>query len=244
MWYVVQTISGEEQKCLEVCERKLDTSSYNKMFIPKYIAKIHYQKQWHNRLNRLFPGYFFIDTEQIDTVSAALQDVQRFTKVLRNAETIAPITKEEQSFLESMMDEDYIVRYSEGFLIGDKVYITEGPLRNQSGLIYKIDRHRRLAYLRINLFGRETPVEVGFSAVAKLTEEEFSDIKQHNIEFYNQEDTLDLENQVKVLSGVFEGMTGMLLCVDEKRDEYTVLMELFGSEPSRVVFHKNDIQIM
>lgn len=49
--------------------------------------------------------------------------------MLKDGDTVSPIRKDEQDFLALMMDADHIVQYSEGFLIGDEVYITSGPLK-------------------------------------------------------------------------------------------------------------------
>ena len=44
-----------------------------------------------------------------------------------------------------------------------------------------MDRHRRIAILDVNIFGRRTPVEVGFGAFAKVTDEQWEQIRQNNI---------------------------------------------------------------
>ncbi len=61
---------------------------------------------------------------------------------------------------------------SEGFLIGDEVYITSGPLRKIPGWIKSVDRHRRTAKMEIPIFGRRTPIEVGMGTIARVSEEE------------------------------------------------------------------------
>ena len=44
MWYVIHTVSGMEQKCLQQCGIHLDRDAYNEMFIPRYIAQKHFKK--------------------------------------------------------------------------------------------------------------------------------------------------------------------------------------------------------
>lgn len=74
MWYVVQTISRQEQECLAVCRAKIDPSLYKEMFVPIYIDKMRFQKQWHDVKKVLFPGYFFVDTENIRDVAELCLD--------------------------------------------------------------------------------------------------------------------------------------------------------------------------
>ena len=275
MWYVIQTTSGQEQDCLAVCRAKMDPSLYKEMFVPLYIDKMHFRKQWHDVKKVLFPGYFFVDTGNVDAVMKELSHIDRLTKVLRNAEKIAPIQKKEKEFLRGMMNEEYIVECSKGFIIGDRVCITEGPLRNHYGFIRKVDRHRRIAKLEINFFGRMTPVEVGLEIVARLSEEQFEKLKKDRLETYastrisseagvSSGTKSSVENEilsgdkdsaetkilakteilagetVKVKSGVFAGMQGILLNTNEEKDEWRVRIELF-EHPTEVVFSKEEI---
>ena len=273
MWYVVQTMAGQEQDCLAVCRARIDPSLYKEMFVPLYIDKMRFQKQWHDVKKVLFPGYFFVDTENIRDVAEELAQIDRFTKVLRNAEEIAPIRDEEQKFLQSMMNEAYVVECSQGMIIGDRVCITEGPLRNHYGFIRKVDRHRREARLVINFFGRLTPVKVGLQIVTKLTEEQFEKLKKDTLEMYSdvpgdadtkgsiesglsvgagetdrqknggsaETNEIGRPKTVKIKSGVFAGLQGILLSKNEKKDEWRVRIKLF-EHPTEVVFSGEEIE--
>lgn len=244
MWYVIHTISGMEHKCMEQCRRYVKESDYQEIFIPHYIAKKHFRKEWHDVRKILFPGYLFVDTNNMEAIVEGLRKVTQYTKVLKNGESIAPISKEEEKFLSDMMDDEYTVHYSEGFMIGEKVYITQGPLRNYQGRIRTVDRHRRIARLEIPVFGGMTPVEVGFGAVRRVSEEEFFQMKEERIheekrqQKKNPESTNEL---VKVVQGIFQGMTGRLLHKNLVKDEWAVGLEIFGVE-TKVVFSREEIQ--
>ena len=282
MWYVIQTMSGQEEACMELCRKRLGEGNCE-LFVPRYIAKRHYQKGWHDKELVLFPGYFFADTGEIGKIVETVRGIPQFSRVLKSAGEVAPVTREEQAFLEDLMDEDHVVRHSEGFLVGDQVYIMDGPLRNWRGRIRKVDRHRRIAYLDVDLFGRMTPMEVGFSAVARVTEEEFQAILERNREI-TKEDVGQREpgknsgeewefhgisdrhsngtlsngmlsigihsneknfngKKVRIITGIFRGMAGELIYVNEEKDEWAVRLPLFGEEPSRVVFRRKEITL-
>ena len=247
MWYVVQTMSGEEQDCIRLCKQRINRNLYQEMFVPMYINKMHFRKAWHDIKKPLFPGYFFIDTQSIDSVVKELAKVEHFTKVLRKAEAVSPVTPEEQEFLQSMMDENHTILCSVGFLVGEKICITEGPLRNHYGLIQKIDRHRRIAKLEINFFGRPTPAEVGLEVLARLTEEEFRELKKKKLATYDEQKNPPEEQEdkkktrVEILSGVFSGMTGQFQSANPEKDEWHVQVEIF-EKPTEVVFSKEEIR--
>lgn len=239
MWYVIQTVSGQEKNCMQQCMHYIDNRYYKKMFIPQYIEKKHFKKEWHDVKKILFPGYLFVDTVRIEAVAEKLKKVSKYTKLLKDGDTIAPITEEEKSFLEMMMDDEYVVRYSEGFIVGEKVCIISGPLKNCQGWIKKVDRHKRLAKMEIPIFGRRTPVEVGFGAIARISEDELKQIIAENAKQYATKVETDY---VKVISGVFTGMTGKFLYADPEKDEWTVELELFGA-PGKVVFKREELSM-
>lgn len=239
MWYVIHTISGQEHHCLEQCRRYLSSADYIEMFVPQYVAQKHFKKEWHEVRKTLFPGYLFVDTEHVEPILEGLRKVYQYTKVLRDGETISPITKEEQDFLMQIMDETHTVRYSEGFLIGNEVVITKGPLRNIEGTIRSIDRHRRIAKMDVPIFGRMTSMEVGFGAIARISRDEFDKLIQENKQ---KNESVSMQETVHVLSGVFMGMTGKLLSTDPEKDEWTVEINLFGTG-TEVVFRREEIML-
>lgn len=149
MWYVIHTMSGLEQKCMQQCQEYIDEAVYHEMFIPMYKTKKHFKKEWHEVEKPLFPGYLFVDTDEIEPIMTGLKQFRQYTKLLKDGDVISPVKKEEQDFLALMMDKNHIVQYSEGFLIGDEVYITSGPLRKIPGWIKSVDRHRRTAKMEI-----------------------------------------------------------------------------------------------
>lgn len=241
MWYVVQTMTGEEHKCVRLCKKRIKRSLYREIFVPMYIDKMHFRKEWHDIKKPLFPGYFFIDTEEIKMILPELKKMDRFVKALKNADAVTPITVEEQRFLQDMMNEEYTIHCSTGLIIGDKICITEGPLRNHYGLIRKVDRHRRVAKLEIEFFGRMTPAEVGLEILARLTDDEFQEFKGQKIAEQKSASEDNKGSQVEIISGVFAGMSGELISTNEEKDEWRVRIDLFG-KPSEVVFSKEEIR--
>ena len=244
MWYVLQTMTKEEERCRSLCEKRIDSQCYSEIFIPTSMTKKHFKKEWHDVKQVLFPGYVFVDTGNIEEFAKELIKVECFSKLLKTGDDIVPVAEEEQKFLESLMDVNRQVGYSQGIIIGDKVVITEGALRNQSALIRKVDRHRRIAMLEVNMFGRPTPVQVGFGAFAKVTEEEREKARQENMDQYEEARQENLQGErIRVLSGAFEGMKGKLTAVDEARDAWTTEIVLFGNS-TKVVFAREEIEIL
>lgn len=90
------------------------------------------------------------------------------TRVLGCGDAMVPLADSEGAFLERFMDEEDIVRMSEGIIENSRVIIQQGPMMGLEGYITKIDRHKRKAYLEMELFGRTQKVEVGLEIVRKM----------------------------------------------------------------------------
>ncbi len=251
MWYVIQVAPGQETSSLQMCEKQLEEQYYQAMFVPRYVVRKKYKGEWRDVCKNLFPGYFFIDTDSVEPVRKALSEVPKLTKLLCSAGSISPITEKEQEYLQSMMDDTYVIRVSTGYVIGDRICITEGALRDKTGWIKKIDRHRRTAQLEIEFFGRMTPVEVGLEVLCKVTEEEFQEMKHRTVQNCDVQ-LSDPEKSsgewkfssgitVKIMSGIFEGMTGEVISKDETKDEFKVSLRLFD-RPTDVIFKTNEIE--
>ena len=59
------------------------------------------------------------------------------------------------------------MKFSEGYIQGDKVIVTKGSLKGLEGKINRIDRHKRLAWLTVELFGRTVELQAGLEIIRK-----------------------------------------------------------------------------
>lgn len=167
MWYAVQVKSGKEHNVLLQCQRTISGEIIQKSFIPYYEEMKKYQGKWEKVKSRLFPGYIFLVTENLEALSSGLSHIFGYTRLLGTGKEIVPLTHEEVDFLEKFGGEDQLVQVSCGMIENDRVRILSGPLMGQEGLIKKIDRHKRKAYLEAQMFGRNVPVQVGLEIIAK-----------------------------------------------------------------------------
>lgn len=115
----------------------------------------------------LFPGYMFLETDDIDELYLNLRTIPRLTKLLGVGEYIVPLNDEEEDFLMRFGGKKHLVEMSEGIIEHSQVRILSGPLMGMEGMIKKIDRHKRKAWLEMELFGRTQIVEVGLEVALK-----------------------------------------------------------------------------
>ena len=170
MWYVVQTIGGQEKHVLDLVQKFVDDELIQESFIPRYEVMKRIRGTWQKRAEVLLPGYIFVVTDVPERVQQALRSVPKFTRLLGNNDMFTPLADQEVPFINAFMKPDKrIVEFSSGVIEGDEIVILNGPLMNQTGLIKKIDRHKRLAYLEIEILGRTKTVKVGLEIVQKRT---------------------------------------------------------------------------
>lgn len=162
MWYVMQVVGGKEKRVLALLKRYFSSSLLQECFIPQYEIMRKYRGEWHRAVEILFPGYLVVLTNQPAQLASELRKVPLFTKLLGNNDVFIPLNDQEVSFFEVFTaPEQRVVTMSEGVIEGDRVVVLEGPLKGRAGMIAKIDRHKRLAYLNMDMMGRKKNDKTG-----------------------------------------------------------------------------------
>ena len=79
-----------------------------------------------------------------------------------------PLFDDEKTLISAFVGgEDYVLKMSEGIIEGDQIRILKGPLQGYEALVKKIDRHKRIAFIDLEILGRVKTVKVGLEIVQK-----------------------------------------------------------------------------
>ncbi len=168
MWYVAQVQSGRESVTQDLCRRMVSADAMQECFMPETEVQWKIRGEWRLVRRLLFPGYLFFVTDDVDELHKQLSRVPMPIRLLGNEEnSFFPLTDKERDWFLSFMDCDHVVRMSEGYINGERVVVTRGPLMGLEGDIRKIDRHKRRAYIDVDLFGRTVPASIGLEIVRK-----------------------------------------------------------------------------
>ena len=89
------------------------------------------------------------------------------TKLIGIGDQIVPLVQEEVELLMRIGTDKQLVEMSSGIIENDRVRILSGPLMGMEGNIRRIDRHKRIAYLEIEMFGRTVEIKVGLEIIRK-----------------------------------------------------------------------------
>ena len=169
MWYVIQTRARHELDVAERCRQDVILPGEN-VFVMMAERMFKSHGEWKLIEDVAFQKYIFAETADTDDFRIRLRNVKDMTRMLGVGEEIAPIRREEEELLKSLGGEEHVIRYSVGFVVGDRLIITEGPLAGHEGEVKWIDRHQRLAGIETELMGQQVTIRLGCEVLKKLPE--------------------------------------------------------------------------
>ena len=177
-WFVIHTLSGQEQKVKESIERRLkaeEMGEYIKeVLVPmEKVAEVRNGKKTVTS-RKLYPGYVFIDIVLLDDNQKLVERPWYFIRDTPGiigfvgGERPTPTPAEDIELIKSQIaaSED-TERPKVSFDVGETVKINDGPFLNFSGVIEEIDPDKGKLKVTVNVFGRNTPVELEYWKVEK-----------------------------------------------------------------------------
>lgn len=166
-WYVIQTALAKEAAVRRECEKQISETILERCILPVYEEKIKYDGKWHTRTKKLFPGYLFLVSDDVNELCKELGKIEGTTKLLGTGGEIVPLSEKEVRLLRHLIGEQETMEMSEGIIENDRVVILSGPLMGMESTIQKIDRHKRKAWISMEMFGGIQSVEVGLEIIRK-----------------------------------------------------------------------------
>lgn len=171
-WYVLQTLTGNEDLVKSSIERNLKrTGLENKVFnvlVPEEeIVEIKDGKRV-ERKKKMFPGYVFIEMVLDESSWHEVKQTPGVAKFIGNKTRPIPVTdREMQRVLKQLGVREEQIEVS--FEKGEAVRIISGPFRGYTGSVEEINPQRNKIKALVNIFGRDTPVEIDFEQAEKVT---------------------------------------------------------------------------
>ena len=174
MYYVIWTLTGKENIVRDEILAQIGAEYNSHIHILTRERKQKYRGEWQMRKEKLFLGYLFMDLDatQVEPVREVLRRATEHAKVLKTGDELYPIHVQEEQLLRRLTGDTTNVAVSVGVIEGDKIIVQEGPLVGMEGMIKRIDRHKRMAVLEVELFNRISEVKVGLEIVEKVEKEQ------------------------------------------------------------------------
>ena len=166
-WYVVHTYSGYENKVKVDIEKTIENRNLQDQILevsvpmlPVVELKNGVEKKADKKM---FPGYVLINMVMNDDTWYVVRNTRGVTGFVGPGSKPVPLTEEEMASL-GFMKEDVLV----DFTLGDMVTVISGAWKDTVGAIKAINESKQTITINVEMFGRETPVELGFAEVKKM----------------------------------------------------------------------------
>lgn len=177
MWFVVHTQSGYEKKVKQNLEARISSMNMEER-IHEVVIPMEDVVEFKNGKKqvvqkKVFPGYLLVRCELDDDSWYVVRNTPGVTGFVGQGAKPSPLKRKDvETFLQVKVEgEDATPKRGKPRLeyeMGETVRVKEGPFADFSGEIVEINEDQLKVKVLVNIFGRETPVELEFSQVAKL----------------------------------------------------------------------------
>jgi transcription termination/antitermination protein NusG len=170
-WYVIHTYSGYEDAVARNLTQRIESLGMEgKIFgvlVPKE-KKIKIKNGKRKVVEeKIYPGYVLVEMIVTDDSWYVVRNTPNVTGFVGAGTTPIPISPGEIEYLKSRMGQED-PRYDIQASIGDAVKIIDGPFKDFDGKVSEVDAERGKVKVLVNMFGRDTPVELDSLQIQKL----------------------------------------------------------------------------
>ncbi|NLP17033.1 MAG: transcription termination/antitermination factor NusG [Clostridiales bacterium] len=164
-WYVVHTYSGYENKVKANIEKMIENRKLHDQILEVSVPMqevIELKNGVRKRVQKkMFPGYVLIHMVMNDDIWYVVRNTRGVTGFVGpDSKQPVPLSETEMRSM-GIKGDDIVI----DFEIGDTVTVITGVWENTTGVIKQINPHKQIVTISVDLFGRETPVEISFSDV-------------------------------------------------------------------------------
>lgn len=176
-WYVVHTYSGYEEKArqalLERIKLERAEGKFGDVFVPRMTSEQVTKTGKKKKVEKTsYPGYILVQMLLDDHSRQLVKDTPKVTGFVGNAKNPRPISDQEALRLtspEAIEASKQTKKTQVSFEKGEHLKVIDGPFSNFDGVVDEVRPDKMKLKILVSIFGRETPVELDFSQVQKLT---------------------------------------------------------------------------
>lgn len=166
-WYVVHTYSGYENKVKANLEKTIENRGLHELIMDVQIPMEEVIETKNDKQKvvqrKRYPGYVLVKMLMTDDSWYVVRNTRGVTGFVGPGSKPVPLSEEE---VESMGIVESLI--SLDIEIGENVKIISEPFENYVGQIQEINSEKRKIKVLVNMFGRETPVELDFNQIEKI----------------------------------------------------------------------------
>lgn len=166
-WYVVHTYSGYEKKVKANLDKTIENRHLEEEIlevrVPMQDVIEVKNGQRKTVQKKMFPGYVLVNMVMNDDTWYVVRNTRGVTGFVGPGSKPVPLSEAEMKPL-GIRTENITI----DFAVGDPIAVVAGIWRDTIGVVQRIDFGKQTATINVDLFGRETPVEISFAEVRKM----------------------------------------------------------------------------
>ena len=170
-WYVIHTYSGYEEQVADSLKQRIESLVMQDKIFDVIVPK---EKQIEIKNGKrkivekkIYPGYVLVDMIVTDDSWYVVRNTPNVTGFIGFGVRPTPMSKEEIDRIKKRMGVEE-PKYQVDLNVGDLVKINDGALKGFEGKIEEVDQNKGKVKVLVNMFGRETPVNLDFLQVNKI----------------------------------------------------------------------------
>lgn len=170
-WYAIHTYAGYENAVERNLKQRVESlGMQDKIFdvlVPtEKVVKVKNGKRQEVD-EKFYPGYVLVDMIVTDDSWYVVRNTPRVTGFVGAGTTPVPMSQQEIDFIFARMKKDE-TKHNIMVAVADLVMINEGPFKDFEGTVSEVDQDRGKVKVMVNMFGRETALELDFAQVRKM----------------------------------------------------------------------------
>ena len=172
-WYVLRAISGKEAKVKEYLDADIKNSELgeyvSQVLIPtEKVYQVRNGKKVVKERSYL-PGYVLVEAALVGEVPHRLRNTPNVLGFLGGTDKPVPLRPSEVSRILGTVDElqEAGEELTIPYVVGETVKVVFGPFNGFSGIVEEVNNEKKKLKVMVKIFGRKTPLELGFMQVEK-----------------------------------------------------------------------------
>jgi transcription termination/antitermination protein NusG len=173
-WYIIHTYSGFERKVKESIESRVRAypeleHKIGRVLIPtESVTEVRGGKKYTSE-RMFYPGYVLVEMDMDDNVWHVVKGTPRVTGFVGTGQQPTPLSEDEvKQIVYRVADSKEKPKLKVKFEKNEQVRISEGPFASFTGVVDEVNEDRETLKVMVTIFGRGTPVELGFGQVEKV----------------------------------------------------------------------------
>ena len=168
-WYVLFVLGKKEEQIAY----RLQQAGIQ-AFLPK--MQVYHKKQGklYTVEKLMFPNYLFVESKLDQKAfderarKMKMEHIGIVKELKYDNEGTSALKQEEKEFIEKLIGRNKVLEHSVGYIEGDKVIVTDGPLKGMESKIIHIDRHKRRALLEVMILNQSMQINASLEIVKKI----------------------------------------------------------------------------